>query len=323
MTDSSINFCAQPRRFIEIRVADIEQLTRRRVQRLCRPDDRHGLVVLPFFGLWIVAIVVAAHTTGGVAHASVCTMSVLALLGLSVCLHEASHALLFRRRWINEFVGLLCGLPVLIPVSAFRSNHRLHHARRGDSGQPVEERLDFALFRSLPVYVLALIVKSFGFITVLPVIAFATAGTRVRLRTLTEYAAFAAIVRAVLQHVPWPLLWWVWLLPLIVTALLSQIRAVAEHGLTTKGNTFTASRTVVSNRLLCLLMCNINYHLEHHLFPTLPWYQLPAAHVLLREQYQRTGASVYRSYCAFFADFLRATWRGIRPATRLIALERR
>jgi len=317
-----IYFCDPAPHFVELKVVDIAAETRRQARRLSAPDNHHGVVVAAFAGLWGLGVTIAWHADGALLGALACACSILALIGFSVCLHEASHRILFRSRALNESVGLLCGLPVLIPLSAFRTNHRFHHLRRGDHGKPTDETLDFALLRTLPAYGLALLVKSFGFATVLPIIAIRKADTRTRSRTLAEYALLAGLVYLAARHVPRPILWSAWLLPLILTALFSQLRAVAEHGLTAKGNTFTASRTVVSNPVLRRLMCNINYHLEHHLFPHVPWHRLPAVHALLVDDYRRVGASVYGSYREFYADFIRATWRGIRPQTRLIALRR-
>ena len=42
-------------------------------------------------------------------------------------------------------------------------------------------------------------------------------------------------------------LWRVWLLPIVIAAQLTNLRSIAEHGLTTGGNPFTASRSVQSN----------------------------------------------------------------------------
>jgi fatty acid desaturase len=45
------------------------------------------------------------------------------------------------------------------------------------------------------------------------------------------------------------------------------------------------TRTVTSNRVVSILMCNLNYHLEHHTFPGIPWYHLPLLHGLLAPEY--------------------------------------
>ena len=321
-TAPEIYFCSRRPTFEQLDATDIAPATRAAIRRLCRCDSYHGWVIGLFGFLWIAGASASLAARGLLMQIAGCGLSVTALLGLSIALHEASHRLLFRNAVLNEVAGFLCGIPVLIPVSAFRTNHRLHHARRGSRAEAAEETLDFALFRTLPIYCLGILIKSFGFVTVLPVIAIVKAQRLVRLRVLGEYALLICVVACAVREAMPHALWSVWGLPLLITALLSQTRAIAEHGLTAKGNVFTASRTVVSSRVLELLMCNINYHLEHHLFPALPWYNLPRAHALLQEEYRRTGASVYRSYRRFFADFLKATWRGVRPHARLISIPR-
>jgi fatty acid desaturase len=290
------------------------------LRALHRQDDRYAARFGVHAALLLSGASIAAWTQALELRVLGCLLEVIALIGLSVGLHEASHGRLLSRRWANDLVGLLCGLPLLLPVMAFRTNHLDHHRRRGCGARAMPEVLDFAVLRSLPVYVLGVAAKSFGFVTVLPVIALVKSRGRARARTIGEYLLVIAIVTAAGALIGWHQLVRLWFLPLAVTALFSQIRAVAEHGLTLKGNTFTASRTVVSGRVVSYLMCNINYHLEHHLCPNLPWYRLPAAHRLLADVYRRSGASVYASYRHFFLDFLRSAWRGIRPDHRLVNL---
>jgi fatty acid desaturase len=66
------------------------------------------------------------------------------------------------------------------------------------------------------------------------------------------------------------------------------------------------------------MMNNLNYHLDHHLFPGVPWYHLPKLHAILREEYLAAGSSIYPSYTAFLIDFLKVTWAGYVPNVRLI-----
>jgi fatty acid desaturase len=56
----------------------------------------------------------------------------------------------------------------------------------------------------------------------------------------------------------------------------------------------------------CLL--NENYHLEHHLFPEVPSYNLPRLHALLRSRLPHSVEA--RSYSGFLAAFVGRFFRG-------------
>lgn len=62
---------------------------------------------------------------------------------------------------------------------------------------------------------------------------------------------------------------------------------------------------VVSNPFVAFFMCNLNYHIEHHLFPAVPWYRLRRLHALLGDELRRSGAQVYLSYTRFLWDLSR------------------
>jgi fatty acid desaturase len=109
-----------------------------------------------------------------------------------------------------------------------------------------------------------------------------------------------------------------WLYPLLVAGQFANLRGLAEHGLTTGGNELTDTRTVTTHPTLAFMMCNINFHLEHHLYPGIPWYNLPKLHALLRDEYVEAGSSVYRSYAAFLWDVAKALTHGVVLGSRLI-----
>ena len=47
---------------------------------------------------------------------------------------------------------------------------------------------------------------------------------------------------------------------------------------------------------------NINYHIGHHVYPAVPWYNLQQLHVLMLPEINRQNAIVDKSYCAVFFD---------------------
>ena len=107
-------------------------------------------------------------------------------------------------------------------------------------------------------------------------------------------------------------------MPLIVAGQVANIRGIAEHGMTTGGNEMTDTRTVATNPVLSFLICNINYHIEHHLYPGVPWYNLPKVHKILAEEYETAGSSVYNSYWSFLSDVSQALIAGVSSNRRLI-----
>src|SRR5262249_138347 len=79
-----------------------------------------------------------------------------------------------------------------------------------------------------------------------------------------------------------------WILPLVtVVQAILRLRASAEHGATTDfSSPLTAARTNLVPRWLGWLMFphNVNYHIEHHLYASVPQYNLPVLHRALAER---------------------------------------
>jgi fatty acid desaturase len=80
-----------------------------------------------------------------------------------------------------------------------------------------------------------------------------------------------------------------------------RIRSIAEHGMVPDpadelGNT----RTTLARwwERLFIAPNRVNFHLEHHLLMTVPHYQLPKLHSLLRQRGVLEGACITRGYPA-------------------------
>jgi fatty acid desaturase len=233
-------------------------------------------------------------------------------------MHEAIHGNLFRRRTADRWAAFFLGLPALVSGSAYRVTHLAHHRHNRGELDPDE----FAhLFRgrrtqSLAFWVWAL----FGlpiFVVHVALSALKRARPRERRTVVLEYGALIAIHSGV-----WVLLArsgrlsalvWVWALPLLATWAIVSLRGWSEHMLTRPEHPLTSTRTVTSNRVMSFLMLNLNYHLEHHLFPGVPWYNLPRLHRLLEAEYQAAGAPIYRSYLRFVWDAVRRGFHGLAP----------
>ena len=67
------------------------------------------------------------------------------------------------------------------------------------------------------------------------------------------------------------------------------------------------SRTVYMNPVLRFLYSNMNYHVEHHIFPTVPYYALPALHAEIKEYLAPPDPSTISAYRRIFST-LRRQW---------------
>jgi fatty acid desaturase len=72
------------------------------------------------------------------------------------------------------------------------------------------------------------------------------------------------------------------------------------------------TRTVISNPVNSFFWNNINWHIGHHVYPTVPWYNLQELHRVLEPQIQACGALVDKSYVGVYIDALR--WGPESPA---------
>jgi fatty acid desaturase len=70
-----------------------------------------------------------------------------------------------------------------------------------------------------------------------------------------------------------------WFLPALLAQPLLRALLIAEHtGCSRDRNGLTNTRTTLASFPIRLLMWNMPYHAEHHLYPAIPFYLLPALH---------------------------------------------
>lgn len=242
--------------------------------------------------------------------------------GLAVMMHEGVHSNLLRKPKLDRWLGFVLGLPGLACFSAYRVEHIAHHKYTRTKDDPDEIR-NFSSRRGL--LSLAFYLWLFGgslwyFLVYVPINALRIGTPRDRRAIVLEYSimavvygAFAAVAfrfgfAADLIHL--------WLIPILVALFYGNVRGWAEHMMTLPGHPLTETRTVTSNPIVCFLNLNANYHLEHHLFPAMPWYNLPKVHALFSDEFRRAGAFTYRSYLRFVLDAFRTGVHGLAPKYR-------
>lgn len=243
----------------------------------------------------------------------------IALHALGVVLHEGIHGSLTRNRFVDRWIGFALGIPLLISYSAYRVTHLTHHRWNRTEHDP-DEITNFSRSRtllSMAFYAWMVLGTPYYFTVYMPWTAYQRALPRERRIIVVEYLGLAAIIGAVIL-VSWQaeslsVLAHVWAIPFLAAQFIGNIRGWSEHMLTVPGHPLTQTRTVTSNRLVSFLALNLNYHLEHHLFPGIPWYNLPKLHRLLQDDYRQAGVFVYRSYVRFLIDAFIIGVHGVAP----------
>ena len=226
---------------------------------------------------------------------------------LFVIAHDAAHYLLYQNRMLNDVVGRACAALPGLSMCTYRVIHRLHHNNLYGPLDP-----DTALHGGYPRgkwYLIRKLLKDLSGLTAWKTYAYFLGGapalntrTNVAVRPLDDTSqklrseartdrnlviAFhlaALVVFAAAGYLIEYLVLWVLPLATVVQAIL-RLRAIAEHGATTDfSSPLTAARTNVAPAWLAWLIFphHVNYHIEHHLYASVPHYNLPALHREMR-----------------------------------------
>jgi fatty acid desaturase/membrane-associated phospholipid phosphatase len=280
------------------------------IAQLARQDWRKRLAEVVCFGS--LGIAGAALTCTAIAGSRWFFLpfgivaTALALNALVLLMHDGMHESLLQGREWNRVASVLIGSTFLMSFSAYRVLHTRHHRFLGDPRDP-DDYKNYTRRRSLVwlLHFVRLSVGSLLYLLLIPILALKFGTDEERRHILTEYAFLGAIYSLLLRFVPISVLGVAWFVPLLIVGTLTAIRGFTQHGITDAADPYIASRTILPNRVVAFLLLNENYHLEHHLFPEIPSYHLPALHRLIWPKLPRAVSG--RSYLGFLLHFFRAT----------------
>jgi fatty acid desaturase len=214
-------------------------------------------------------------------------------LGLAILMHEGSHGMLFRTRWLNEnLTQWLAAWPMVLNMNSYRKRHMAHH-RFTRTEQDPENYLytPFPVSRTSMARKLLRDLTGIVFLrTQLGIFLYTRgekAGRRARLWAfyrgpLLFYTLFVGAF-ALAGRLDLFLL--LWLLPLMTTQqLFLRVRNIAEHAtMTDLGHPLKNSRTTLVSwwERLTFAPYFVNFHIEHHMLPFVPCWRLPEVHRLM------------------------------------------
>ncbi len=231
----------------------------------------------PSWVLWIPALVLHGFT----------------IVTMFAPMHECVHRTAFSTRSLNEICGWIAGLLSFYNFTYYRYYHTWHHRYTQDEERDPElmtpkprsvfeyiveiSGITFWLHRPLQFLKLALgRTSQFAFVPERARRSIALSASA----QLTVYAA--GIVSICLGE---DRVWTYWFLPALLAQPLLRAILIAEHtGCSQDENGLTNTRTTLASYPVRLLMWNMPFHTEHHLYPSIPFFVLPRAHQELREK---------------------------------------
>ena len=235
-------------------------------------------------------------------------------LGLAVLMHDAAHGIMCKTLWLNNFLGRwLCGNALGVSMDGYRTYHLKHHLHTQQAEDP-----DLSLSKPFPITKASLRRKIIRDLTGqtfwkqrkaqfingmgeqgMPIAQRADyARTRLGSYILVNGILFAGLALAGY--------WWLypvmWILPMATfNMMITRIRNIAEHAVVPDNNDpFRYARTTLADPLTTLLIApyGVNYHVEHHLFMWVPWYNLRKLHKILLKKGYGTRMEIQPSYLA-------------------------
>jgi len=228
---------------------------------------------------------------------------------LLVLMHDGVHYRLLRNRRLNDWMSeVLLAWPHLVSARQYRKNHFAHHRflntpedpdlkrRKGDPAWVFPQAVpDMAkmLFRDM---------TGLNAPAMLKLAAAVAAADSVPMGFLAlRYGFYAASLGLIVYAGGFVGLVLYWIVPMFTwLVLIMRIRSIAEHHAIDEPQTaYPQTRTTQPSWIERIFVApkNVNYHVEHHFFPSVPFYRLPELHaILMTKPGFREGAHITNTY---------------------------
>ncbi len=233
--------------------------------------------------------------------------------------HECGHGTAFRTRWMNDLVHEVASFMIMREPEVTRWSHARHHTDTLIVGRDPEIAvkrppsipgllLSFFAVGSVLKAMGSMVRHTLGYLTAderdfIPesvrgrVFAVARIWLAIHLSAVTLSLLLQSWIPALLIG-PLPTMYGAWLARLFD---LTQHAGLAEDVLDHRLN----SRTVFMNPVFRFVYWNMNYHVEHHMFPMVPYHALPRLHEMMRHDTPTPYPSLLAAYREIIPALLR------------------
>lgn len=276
-------------------------------------------IFFPSIPVWIICFLILARQQ----------------LALAILMHDGAHRRLMKSARANDvFCQFVCAAPLFFSMYSYQKLHLKHHRDPLAPDDP-----DLSLIGGYPISKASFLRKLardasgmsyFKFIRYFihmarkPKVSDAKAqkaggpvdlkaqgsGSRLSLRTIIFSIVFVNLILwgalFTIGH-GWLYLF-LWVLPAITfLQVLLRIRGIAEHAGYFPNPDQRLNARTVTNPVQTWLFAphNVNYHVEHHVYPAVPFFNLPKVHKMMESRGFLPEANVYPGYGTILRELVR------------------
>jgi fatty acid desaturase len=236
-------------------------------------------------------------------------------------IHEFAHVRFVTNPTLNDWIGdLTAAWPLFTMVHGYRKNHFQHHKFYNTEKDPdYRAKYGTARFTFPQKRVREVIFHLLGYIATINSIKDLKSGLT-RLNTKSSSTVTYKVLRIGVYAAALALLIWFnaldefalyWLVPYLTFFMaIMYVRSVAEHfAIEDIDNKLEGTRTVVPAfwERAFFGPHQVSYHLEHHIFPYVPFYNLPKLHAALMSnpEYRARAHITYGYFSGLLGECLR------------------
>jgi fatty acid desaturase len=251
-----------------------------------------------------------------------------------ILMHDGVHYRLFRGRRLNDWTAeVILAWPNLISARSYRRNHFAHHRYLNTAQDPDWARRQGDLSWVFPMHWSRL-----GWLMLRDISGLGGIYYLMLVRTLlskdagvsrgflaVRYGFYAAVIASFAWFGALHLLLMYWIVPLFTWLIvIFRIRSIAEHSaIDGRASAYAQTRSTHASVLEHVFVApkNVNYHIEHHFYPSVPFYRLPELHRLLMSKSEfKESVHVTRSYFGVLRECLgeaHSSASGLRQILRM------
>ena len=297
-----------------------EVALKKRLQVSAKPTQLASRTAWPTLGaiagnwLAITACIAALYAFPWYLHPVFLVLIAARQHALLILMHDGSHFLFCRSKALNDLISdVFCGFPFGVTTRTYRANHVRHHEHLNTGADPdlvrtvgpdshhEEWLFPMPYYRLFSFFVKDVLGRGFfDLVKSLHEIGMKSVESQYRGPALVQLAYLASLV-ALLYFSPvrWIIVYG-WMVPMLaILPAILRLRSLAEHYAIPRQSILSGSRTVKAKWFEGFLIAphNVSMHLEHHLFPYVPWHRLPELHNrLMQVEEYRLNAHVNGGY---------------------------